>query len=559
MLKITAMYRYIDPTSGQLLASKSRKEDNGTKTFEWNRPGAKTPGLSPIKETDLPLYNAHLLRKWNPEKAVFLVEGEKSCDALLDKYNALALCLPGGASARKFSALESLRDRDVVLWPDNDEQGIMLMRRIKSELETIAKRVRVFLPTKQDRHADAYDYTETHSRGDLAKAIAIISSNSTVEEVPDGFVWGYPDIGCDIEFCFTNIRYQAVRGQEGVWAKVAVWEREPDSKKDGSWKGRINLESGSSRDSASGSLQKLFGGDTTYWTRLVHKACSAIIDITNKDESRFVNFLELPKSLVATYLVDKFLLDSGATIFYGRGDRSKTTVATLIGICIATDNSFLGRTVEQTNVIYVNFEGEDDDDARRRVRRLSQGMNIPIEEIDKHFFYKNARGQRLEQILPNLRRQIQELGVGLVIIDSISKISVGDVESHDAPNTYFGMIDTLKIPTFSLAHVPKPPSHRDFPDYKDPEYAYGSTFWRDLPRAGWQVHRYDFDDSSTAHLVLKHRKYNTTGKMPEFGVSIQFDDRKLLAPRSIIKREEIDYSLYLGKTKEEPETENLRI
>ena len=472
--KFSATYKYIDPNSGQLLASKCRKdEEGGGKTFEWFKSGAAKPGLGTLKEDTLPLYNSHLLREWDSRKSIFFVEGEKACDALLESYNALALCLPGGANTRKFgTALDALRDRDVVLWPDNDEQGFTLMRRIKSEIETIAKRVRVFLPSGQKRHDDAYDYVQKHERLELQKTIAKISSAATLKEIPDGLLWVSPDIGCDVDFCFTNIRYQSVRGQEGVWAKVSVWEDEPNTENKSDWKGRINLESGSSRDSASSSLQKLFGGDTTYWTRLIHKACSAIIDKTNEDESHFVNFLEPPKSFIPTYLVDKFLPDSGTTIFYGRGDRSKTTLATMLGICVATGTKFLDKEVKEKNVIYINFEGEDDDDARRRVCRLSQGMNIDIEEIDKHFFYKNARGQRLEQILPKLRIQIKELGIGLVIVDSISKVSVGDIESHEAPSGYFGMMDTLKVPTLSLGHISKPPPHKPFPDYKDPEYLF---------------------------------------------------------------------------------------
>ena len=84
---------------------------------------------------------------------------------------------------------------------------------------------------------------------------------------------------------------------------------------------------------------------------------------------------------------------------------------------------------------------------------------------------------------------------------------------------------------------------------------FGSTFWRDLARAGWQVHRYNFDDPMISHLSLVHRKYNTTGKSPDIGVKIKFDDHSIKTPKCIILKEEIDYDSYLGRQNKETELE----
>lgn len=526
--KLIAQYEYVDPSSRKVLAVKCRYAD---KSFEWMRPDAKKPGLgSGLKEADLPLYNAHRLQDWDREdvgsKVVFFVEGEKAAIAISEMYGATAVCLPGGAGTRKFGdALGLLRSHDVVLWADNDEAGRELMRRVKAELMPIVERVRVYAPAYLDTHSDVYDYL-TEMKGGfpakrLQKEIKALADEPSVEKSPDGYLYDYPDVGQHVRFRFRNTRYQTIYGQYGMWADLSVWEdKGQESPK--VWEGHISFRSGDSRDKASKSLQNLFGGDLQYWTQLVHSACTSVIKRVDADESYFVDLSVAPASPVVTYIVDKFLPDTGATIFFGRGDRGKTTLVTLLGLCVASGTPFLGKDVARGTVIYVNFEGEDDDDGRRRVNKLAKAAGIPPDKYIDSFLYKNARGQRLEQIAPNLREQIDELGASLVIIDSISKVSMNDIERHDAPNQYFSLIDTLKIPTLSIAHVVKPQNGKA--DTSDPQYPFGSTFWRDLARAGWQVHRANFSDPAVMHLKLLHRKYNTTGEAPPIGVRMEFDE-----------------------------------
>jgi hypothetical protein len=95
-----------------------------------------------------PLYNEHLLDQY-PDRPVLLVEGEKTADAaqalLGDAY--IVMTWPGGSKAVAYSRFEVLKGRDVTLWPDADEPGVVTVTKIAeilAELETPCKIV--FLP-----------------------------------------------------------------------------------------------------------------------------------------------------------------------------------------------------------------------------------------------------------------------------------------------------------------------------------------------------------------------------------------------------------------------------
>jgi len=78
------------------------------------------------------LYNLHLMAKY-PTATVVMVEGEKDAD-LLTKHGILATTCPMGAGKWRGEYAESLRDRRVILIPDNDEVGILHMVAIRTYL-----------------------------------------------------------------------------------------------------------------------------------------------------------------------------------------------------------------------------------------------------------------------------------------------------------------------------------------------------------------------------------------------------------------------------------------
>lgn len=106
---------------------------DGTKRMWWEPGGTRM--------ADLPLWNGDLLDESRFDgEPVLLVEGEKDANRGV-AFGFLCVSLPGGASQRDFGkALDPLQGRDVVLIPDQDEQGRLLMKYVAARLVRVGAR-----------------------------------------------------------------------------------------------------------------------------------------------------------------------------------------------------------------------------------------------------------------------------------------------------------------------------------------------------------------------------------------------------------------------------------
>ena len=104
--------------------------------------------LGSIKVADLPLYGSHLVKDWEAGTAIVIVEGEKAAQSLLD-IGRRALGTFGADHKPNLAALEVLRDRDIILWPDNDEPGRRHMRDIATRLEGVARTTQWLEPPRE--------------------------------------------------------------------------------------------------------------------------------------------------------------------------------------------------------------------------------------------------------------------------------------------------------------------------------------------------------------------------------------------------------------------------
>jgi putative DNA primase/helicase len=118
------LYQYTD-TEGVVLYARLRMDHaNGDK---WIRPlsrdeaGNWTQLKEPSYPEGKPLYHLHLIAS-NPDKSVYLVEGEKCADALT-KLGLIATT-SGGATSANDANWKPLSNREVLIWADNDVAGL---------------------------------------------------------------------------------------------------------------------------------------------------------------------------------------------------------------------------------------------------------------------------------------------------------------------------------------------------------------------------------------------------------------------------------------------------
>jgi hypothetical protein len=125
-------------TTGRLWATLVREPD---KVFWWEGPDGR-PGLGDVGVVDLPLYGSERLRRVPLETPVILTEGPKDCEAVWRARLPALGTMTGAAATPSITVLGVLRDRIVILWPDNYEPGVRHMERLAEALAGIAREIR---------------------------------------------------------------------------------------------------------------------------------------------------------------------------------------------------------------------------------------------------------------------------------------------------------------------------------------------------------------------------------------------------------------------------------
>jgi hypothetical protein len=147
--RIVATYDYQDE-AGCLLYQSVRYDP---RDFRQRQPDGKGGWVWSTKGRPLALYRLPELLQAALEDFVYIVEGEKDAEAL-HRLGLVATTNPMGAGKWRKCFNESLRDRHVILLPDNDDSGRAHMQTVCENLRGIAASVIVFelpdLPPKGD-------------------------------------------------------------------------------------------------------------------------------------------------------------------------------------------------------------------------------------------------------------------------------------------------------------------------------------------------------------------------------------------------------------------------
>jgi putative DNA primase/helicase len=168
--------------AGALVAVHIRTDQGRSKTFRWEAPDGSS-GLGGTKVVDLPLYRSECLHEAAPGEPVVIAEGEKAADALAARDFISVGTVTGAASTPSEEALCPLRDRSVVLWPDNDNIGQGHMGRIARVLQRQGHvDIRQVEWHSARSHDDAFDFFACG--GSVEEARRLIAAARPVAEPP---------------------------------------------------------------------------------------------------------------------------------------------------------------------------------------------------------------------------------------------------------------------------------------------------------------------------------------------------------------------------------------
>ena len=278
---------------------------------------------------------------------------------------------------------------------------------------------------------------------------------------------------------------------------------------------RLNITSAESRRR----LAKHLNDDVIpkNWVAILEQASMKILEEWRRG-SPVIQMSQHKKADGLTMRVAPILQERQATLIFGEGDSLKSFFAAFIAVLVRSGLSQAGLTPEPGNVLYLDYE-TDEDTTLQRFEMISTGLGIGVPD---GLFYRYMH-QPLAADAHQLSRLVMEHAIEFLVVDSAAP-AVVEPESALATTEYFKTLRSLRVTSLTIAHVTK---------HTKDEYPFGSSFFRNLPRANFRVRA----SRELEHVVigLKHTKSNNGRRIPDMGFQFEFDgeDRVVIEPAQV--------------------------
>ncbi|MFC2083310.1 phage/plasmid primase, P4 family, partial [Candidatus Bipolaricaulota bacterium] len=175
------IYDYCDE-EGNLLYQVCRKDPKG---FVQRQPGRGGEPVYSVKGVRQVPYRLPDLVQSDSSQPVFIVEGEKDVNRLMSD-GLIATTNSGGAGKWKSEYSEFLRDRDVIVVPDNDQPGRQHAQSVAGSLEGIARSIGVVNLPGLPKGGDVSDWLNLGHQAselpDLAEPFEADSMSTTEQQ-----------------------------------------------------------------------------------------------------------------------------------------------------------------------------------------------------------------------------------------------------------------------------------------------------------------------------------------------------------------------------------------
>lgn len=509
---LVAIYQYIDLATGAV-AEKGRFEldEVGTdgkhkKTFLWRWAGADT-WSGGVQTASLSLWGAEYLSNAPRDALIYFCEGEKATEACRDQ-GLLAVTHAGGASTKDFGvSLEVLRDRKVVLWPDNDAPGREYTATLDARLRGVAKHISI-INVPVPPHGDAVEYFQSGGTVAALESGAIPLSGPSVELLPDdalGVRTSTPLGMVSMVLEQIDTRSRTFQAKASITVTGPGLPTEPYTED-------IDFNSNSQTDRLRLSLDKLYGKDFN-WTRLLNTMINVARHHYETYDRSIDAFDIVALNETELFFHNPLIPMNHITIFFGDRGSTKSYEAYDIAFCASIGEPFLGYTMPLVPTYVIDYE-DNERNFRRRINRLAEAKGMAL--LPGMIHYLHVMGTPVIDLITSIRRKVVQDGIGLVIVDSLGPAVGGKPEDAKLAIDTMQALRRLGVTVIALAHVPK--NHGEQP--KDP---FGSGFYSNLSRRTWYVERVQEEASDDIDVGLFCKKVND-GPLPRpIALRIKFE------------------------------------
>jgi hypothetical protein len=237
-----------------------------------------------------------------------------------------------------------------------------------------------------------------------------------------------------------------------------------------------------------------------------------------------VRFTEMEVPGPRHYLLKDLVLAAYVTLLYGDGGVAKSLLALALALAVAGDSgTWLGRQAESCPVLYVDFELDAEEQARR-VHQLchGQGVDTPPENL----LYMSALGHPAGEAFSAALEACKEHGVGLMVVDSLGPALQGDAEAaRDIIGFFQKSIEPFRVEGIAILIIDHQSRLQAGQSYQS-KGAFGSVFKTNLARSVIQAQATERGEG-TLTVRLRQKKHNFGPLAEPFGVKLSFTEETI--------------------------------
>jgi hypothetical protein len=222
------------------------------------------------------------------------------------------------------------------------------------------------------------------------------------------------------------------------------------------------------------------------------------------------------------YLLRDLILAAYVTPLYGDGGVARGLLALALAVAIAGDSKvWLGREVESCKVLFIDFELDSEEQARR-VYQLCRGQGL--DTPPKDLLYMSALGHPAKEAFTAALEACKEHGVGLMVVDSLGPALQGDAEAaRDVIGFFQKSIEPFRVEGIAILIIDHQSRLQQGQSYQS-KGAFGSVFKTNLARSVIQAQATERGEG-TLTVRLRQKKHNFEPLAEPFGVKLSFTEQ----------------------------------
>lgn len=148
------------------------------------------------------------------------------------------------------------------------------------------------------------------------------------------------------------------------------------------------------------------------------------------------------------FLLEPYIIQGGITMVYGPPKAGKSYIGLLLALALTHGpNSWGGSEIHPC--CFVNLE-RPPDTVGYRLQRLAAAVGCPPSLVIQH-----EKGRKFTDVAPSTIRWLEHNPGGCIILDSLSRMGVGDLNSNEDTNRAMDLLHSLKCSVVVLAHTPR--------------------------------------------------------------------------------------------------------